>query len=45
MSRAEFDRVVVLAPNSIEPAGGTDITQLIYVSLARAKTGAVLVRL
>lgn len=40
----EFDRVVVLAPNGIEPAGGTDIAQLIYVSLTRAKTGAVLVR-
>jgi superfamily I DNA/RNA helicase len=40
----EFDRVVVLAPNGVEPAGGTDIAQLIYVSLTRAKTGAVLVR-
>jgi superfamily I DNA/RNA helicase len=40
----EFDRVVVLAPNGIEPVGGTDIEQLIYVSLTRAKTGAVLVR-
>ena len=40
----EFERVVVLAPNGIEPAGGTDIAQLIYVSLTRAKTGAVLVR-
>jgi hypothetical protein len=40
----EFDRVVVLAPNGIEPAGGTDIAQLIYVSLTRAKTAAVLVR-
>ena len=40
----EFDRVVGLAPNGIEPAGGTDIAQLIYVSLTRAKTGAVFVR-
>lgn len=40
----EFDRVVVLAPKGVEPAGGTDIAQLIYVSLTRAKTAAVLVR-
>jgi len=40
----EFDRVVVLAPNGIEPVGSTDIAQLIYVSLTRAKTGAVLLR-
>jgi hypothetical protein len=40
----EFDRVIVLAPRGIEPSGGSDIAQLIYVSLTRAKTGAVLVR-
>jgi hypothetical protein len=40
----EFDRVVVLAPKGIEPASGTDIDHLIYVSLTRAKTGAVLLR-
>ena len=40
----EFDRVIVLAPSGIEPAGGSDIAQLIYVSLTRAKTAAVLVR-
>lgn len=40
----EFDRVIVLAPKGIDPPGGTDIAQLIYVSLTRAKTGAVLVR-
>lgn len=40
----EFDRVVVLAPKGIDPAGGSDTAQLIYVSLTRAKTAAVLVR-
>jgi superfamily I DNA/RNA helicase len=40
----EFDRVVVLALKGIAPAGGTDLAQLAYVSLTRAKTGAVLVR-
>jgi hypothetical protein len=40
----EFDRVVVLAPNGIDPSGDSDIAQLIYVSLTRAKTGAMLIR-
>lgn len=40
----EFDRVVVLTPQGIEPVPGTDIDQLIYVSLTRAKTAAVLLR-
>jgi superfamily I DNA/RNA helicase len=40
----EFDRVVVLAPEGAHAPGDSDMAQLMYVSLTRAKTAAVLVR-